>query len=162
MGPKLIKAEEMQSLPGTKFGPSEWLGIDQSMINTFADCTLDRQFIHIDEEAAKATPFGGTIAHGFLTLSLLVKLCEDLSVLPDNILMGVNYGFRQSPVFEACSSGQARSGAPRIYEALSKKMRAESWSSSWSLLRLRAKKRPRLSPSGSACCSLHNFSLKRV
>ncbi len=93
MGPKLIKAEEMQSLPGTKFGPSEWLGIDQSMINTFADCTLDRQFIHIDEEAAKATPFGGTIAHGFLTLSLLVKLCEDLSVLPDNILMGVNYGF---------------------------------------------------------------------
>ena len=93
MAPKLIKAEEMQSLPGTKFGPSEWLCIDQSMINTFADCTLDRQFIHIDEEAAKATPFGGTIAHAFLTLSLLVKLCEDLSVLPDNILMGVNYGF---------------------------------------------------------------------
>ena len=93
MAGKLIKAEDMQSLPGTKMGPGEWLCIDQSMINTFADVTFDHQFIHIDEEAAKATPFGGTIAHGFLTLSLLVKLCEDLAVAPENIVMGVNYGF---------------------------------------------------------------------
>lgn len=93
MAGKLVKAEDMQSLPGTKMGPSEWLCIDQSMINTFADCTLDHQFIHIDEAAAKATPFGGTIAHGFLTLSLLVKLCEDLAVAPENTVMGVNYGF---------------------------------------------------------------------
>ncbi|MEM1114554.1 MAG: MaoC family dehydratase, partial [Pseudomonadota bacterium] len=67
--------------------------LDQDRINTFADCTEDHQFIHIDQEAAAQTPFGGTIAHGFLTLSMLVKMCEDSGIMPETVVMGINYGF---------------------------------------------------------------------
>src|SRR3546814_14181395 len=66
------------------------------MINQFADVTMDHQFIHVDPEAAKNTPFGGTIAHGFLTLSLLVPLSASIKQDPDTVkgvIMGVNYGF---------------------------------------------------------------------
>ena len=69
--------------------------LDQGRINSFADCTEDHQFIHVDEEAAAQTPFGGTIAHGLLTLSSLVKLCEDSCLYPENIVMGINYGFNK-------------------------------------------------------------------
>ena len=74
---------------------SEWLLIDQAMVDRFADATFDHQFIHIDPERAAATPFGGTIAHGFLTLSLLPHLCETLMDTPSaqNGGVGVNYGF---------------------------------------------------------------------
>ena len=92
MAVKTVPVEEFLKMAGTKLGVSEWLEIDQSRINEFADCTMDHQFIHVDEEAAAKTPFGGTIAHGFLTLSLLVKLCEDISVHPEGLVMGVNYG----------------------------------------------------------------------
>ncbi len=95
MAMKLVPAEELLGMAGTKIGVSDWLTIEQDRINAFADCTEDHQFIHIDEEAAAKTPFGGTIAHGFLTLSMLVKLCEDLSVQPEGILMGVNYGMNK-------------------------------------------------------------------
>lgn len=93
MAVKTYNTEEMLALPGTKLEPGAWFEIDQTRINEFADCTLDHQFIHIDEEKAKATPFGGTIAHGFLTLSMLVKLCEDANVAHEKTVMGVNYGF---------------------------------------------------------------------
>jgi len=93
MAAKAYSTEALLALPGTQFEPGEWFEIDQSRINDFADCTLDHQFIHIDEEAAKATPFGGTIAHGFLTLSMLVKLCENSSVVHENTVMAVNDGF---------------------------------------------------------------------
>ena len=66
---KVVPAAEMANYVGTQFEPGEWITLDQDRINTFADCTEDHQFIHIDEEAAAKTPFGGTIAHGFLTLS---------------------------------------------------------------------------------------------
>ena len=66
--------------------------VEQERINTFADCTEDHQFIHIDEEAAAQTPFGGTIAHGFLTLSLLTKLSSENSIGVKGVVMGVNYG----------------------------------------------------------------------
>ncbi len=90
---KIVPKEEMVNAVGTTFEPSEWIVIDQDRINTFADCTEDHQFIHVDEEAAKNTPFGGTIAHGFLTLSLLSKMIEGNGVVPENIVMGLNYGF---------------------------------------------------------------------
>ena len=90
---KIVPKEEMVNAVGTKFDPSEWIVVDQDRINTFADCTEDHQFIHVDEEAAKNTPFGGTIAHGFLTLSLLSKMIEGNGVVPENIVMGLNYGF---------------------------------------------------------------------
>ncbi|OTP79030.1 MaoC family dehydratase [Caballeronia sordidicola] len=72
---------------------SDWLTVDQSMIDRFADTTLDRQFIHVDPDRAAATPFGGTVAHGFLTLSLLPHLLEQAGqALPLGATMLVNYG----------------------------------------------------------------------
>ena len=88
----MVKPDEMESQVGTKLPPGEWFEVDQERINTFADCTEDHQFIHIDEEAAAKSPFGGTIAHGFLTLSLLTKLSSENSIGVKGIVMGVNYG----------------------------------------------------------------------
>ena len=93
MAVKIVPKDEMVNQAGIKYEPSDWVTLDQDRINTFADCTEDHQFIHIDEEAAKQTPFGGTIAHGFLTLSMLVKMIEEVGAMPDNIVMGMNYGF---------------------------------------------------------------------
>ena len=77
MAVKIVPQEEMVNAIGTKLQPSAWIDITQERINTFADCTEDHQFIHVDEENAAKTPFGGTIAHGFLTLSLLSKMVEE-------------------------------------------------------------------------------------
>ena len=95
MGSKVVAVGEMVNQIGHKFEPGNWMTLDQDRINSFADCTEDHQFIHVDEEAAAQTPFGGTIAHGLLTLSSLVKLCEDSSLYPENIVMGINYGFNK-------------------------------------------------------------------
>ena len=95
MGSKVVAVSEMVNQIGHKFEPGNWMTLDQDRINSFADCTEDHQFIHVDEEAAAQTPFGGTIAHGLLTLSSLVKLCEDSSLYPENIAMGINYGFNK-------------------------------------------------------------------
>ena len=79
---KVIPKDEMVIAAGTKLEPSDWALLDQSRINTFADCTEDHQFIHIDEEKAAQTPFGGTIAHGFLTLSMMAKFSEESMIAP--------------------------------------------------------------------------------
>lgn len=84
---------ELASLIGQEVGVSKWFGIDQARINAFADTTEDWQFIHVDPEAAKQTPFGGTIAHGFLTLSLASAMSYDAVKPLDGVVMGVNYGF---------------------------------------------------------------------
>ena len=91
----IITQDELVSRIGNTNVTSEWLVVDQERINAFADVTEDHQFIHIDEEAAKATPFGGTIAHGFLTLSLLSKLGADCTFVLEGIKAGVNYGFNK-------------------------------------------------------------------
>ena len=81
---------------GTAEGTGEWFEVTQDQVNQFADVTFDHQFIHVDPEAAKATPFGGTIAHGFLTLSMLVHLGASIPQDPARfagVVMGVNYGF---------------------------------------------------------------------
>ena len=88
-----IPKNEMINAVGMNLGPSEWLEVSQQRINEFANCTDDHQFIHVDEEKAKETPFGGTIAHGFLTLSLLAKFSEEIAITPENTVMGMNYGF---------------------------------------------------------------------
>jgi acyl dehydratase len=87
---------KFQELIGQESDPGEWFEISQERINDFADVTVDHQFIHIDPEAAKATPFGGTIAHGFLTLSLLTHLGSSIKQDPETfkgVAMGINYGF---------------------------------------------------------------------
>ena len=85
--------ETAPGLVGTEVGVSDWLTIDQDRINTFADVTIDHQFIHIDPEAASRTPFGSTIAHGFLTLSMLSYFVGQVGVGMQGAVMGVNYGF---------------------------------------------------------------------
>ena len=106
MAVKVVPKDKMLDEIGTKFEPGEWIEIDQSRINTFADCTEDHQFIHVDEEAAKATPFGQTIAHGFLTLSLLSKMGEGNGVVPEKVLMGLNYGFDKVRFLAPVKSGK--------------------------------------------------------
>jgi acyl dehydratase len=90
---EVVAKEKLTDYIGKELEAGDWFTITQDQVNTFADATLDHQFIHIDEEKAKETPFGGTIAHGFLTLSMLVHLTENCSIVPENIVMGVNYGF---------------------------------------------------------------------
>ncbi len=77
---------------GTELGVSDWLEITQERVDAFADATLDHQFIHVDEEAAKQTPYGGTIAHGFLTLSLSVALGSEVPLDVGEFKMAINYG----------------------------------------------------------------------
>ena len=92
---KQVEATEMQDYVGQELGVSEWFLIDQDRINAFADATLDHQFIHVDPEKAKATPFGTTIAHGYLTVSLLPHLQSTIDgfIMPKGTKMGMNYGF---------------------------------------------------------------------
>ena len=86
-----ITPQELQAKVGEHLGTSDWVLVDQEMINKFADATGDHQFIHIDAEKAKLTPFGGTIAHGFLTLSLIIPFWGELFDV-DGVTTKVNYG----------------------------------------------------------------------
>lgn len=99
-----MKREDLKGMIGKEVGTSKWFLIDQSRIDQFADVTEDWQFIHVDPEKAKETPFGGTIAHGFLTLSMLSAMVYDGGPEVDGVIMGVNYGFDKvrfvSPVKE--------------------------------------------------------------
>lgn len=89
----VVTKEELFALKGKDIGTSEWMLVDQDRVNKFAEATGDFQFIHVDPERAKLTPFGGPIAHGFLSLSLLPVLTAQAN-LPrlDGVKMGVNYG----------------------------------------------------------------------
>ncbi|MBV7407650.1 MaoC family dehydratase [Maritimibacter sp. DP1N21-5] len=87
--------EEFQRLVGQEVGVSDWFEITQDQIDAFAQATHDHQFIHVDPEAAAKTPFGGTIAHGFLTLSLLSAMVYDALPAVDGVTMGVNYGMNR-------------------------------------------------------------------
>ncbi|VWC90627.1 nodulation protein NodN [Burkholderia lata] len=78
---------------GRELGVSDWLLVDQARIDAFAECTGDRQWIHVDvERARRESPFGGTIAHGYLALSLLARFAIELGVIPEDASAGLNYG----------------------------------------------------------------------
>jgi len=86
---------ELNGLTGTELGTSDWYEVTQEHVNLFADATSDHQWIHVDvERATKDSPFGGPIAHGYLTLSLLVPLLEQVLTVSDTV-MGVNYGLNK-------------------------------------------------------------------
>jgi acyl dehydratase len=112
-----VTAEELKALVGQNIGTSEWLTVDQDMIDKFADATGDHQFIHVDVEKAKLTPFGGTIAHGFLSLSLMPVLTETAN-LPrlENIKMGVNYGGNKTRFLAPVRSGKRVRGHFKLLE----------------------------------------------
>ena len=88
-----ITLDAYKAMVGQEIGVSRWFEIKQDRINQFADVTEDHQFIHVDPERAKQTPFGGTVAHGFLTLSLLAPMAFDAQPTISNTAMVVNYGF---------------------------------------------------------------------
>jgi acyl dehydratase len=83
---------DIRSRMGEEVGVSDWIAVDQARIDAFADTTEDRQFIHTDPAAAAQTPFGGTVAHGFLTLSLLSRMGAEAMLLPAGAAMAINYG----------------------------------------------------------------------
>jgi acyl dehydratase len=79
---------------GTELGVSDWVSVDQDLIDSFAECTGDRQWIHVDvERAQRESPFGGTVAHGLLTLSLLPRLRAEMGIFPPGLRQVVNYGY---------------------------------------------------------------------
>lgn len=102
----LANIEDIKFKVGQELGDSPWILISQADIDRFADVTGDRQFIHVDPEAAKATPFGGTVAHGFLTLSLLSQMAAHVMLVPDGLKMAVNYGFERVRFIAPVRSGR--------------------------------------------------------
>ena len=88
-----ITVDQIEGYLGKSIATSKWFEISQARINQFADLTEDHQFIHVDEEAAAKTPLGGTIAHGFLTLSLLSAMAAEGMLILENSSMALNYGF---------------------------------------------------------------------
>jgi acyl dehydratase len=88
-----VTIEQLLAAAGTDLGHSEWLEIDQGRIDRFSDVTEDHQYIHTDPVRAAATPFGTTIAQGFLTASMLVRLMDDIRLDVEGAVMGINYGF---------------------------------------------------------------------
>jgi len=98
--------DEIRSRIGTEVGVSGWLTIDQSRIDAFADATEDRQFIHVDPETAAQSPFGGTVAHGFLSLSMLSRMAAEAMLIPDNVKMAVNYGLDRVRFIAPVRSGK--------------------------------------------------------
>lgn len=91
----IVAKEELPDWIGKQRAADCWFPITQERVNQFADVTLDHQYIHIDPERAAKTIFGGTVAHGLLTLSLLPHLLEAVQLAPENIVMGINYGFNR-------------------------------------------------------------------
>ena len=98
--------DEIRSRVGQEVGVSSWLTVDQARIDAFADATEDRQFIHVDAQAAAQTPFGGTIAHGFLSLSLLSRMAAEATLLPEGLKMAINYGFDRVRFLAPVRSGK--------------------------------------------------------
>ncbi|TCV66356.1 acyl dehydratase [Neorhizobium sp. R1-B] len=113
-----VSLAEVGGLVGTELGVSEWMTVDQTMINLFADATHDHQFIHVDpERAAAGSPFGGTIAHGFLTLSLLSAMNYDCVPKIREQTMGINYGFDRIRFMSPVKSGARVRGHFKLSEA---------------------------------------------
>lgn len=113
----MTKPSELQSLIGQEVGVSRWITIDQARIDAFAKITEDEQFIHVDPERARATPFGGTIAHGFLTLSLASAMSYDAVAPLEGVIMGVNYGFDKLRFLAPVPAGSRVRGRFRLLSA---------------------------------------------
>ena len=114
--------QDIAAKVGEQIGTSEWIEISQDRINKFADATDDHQFIHVNEEAAKMTPFGGTIAHGFLTLSMIPYLSAESDLpKPDGIKMAVNYGGNKTRFINPVRSGKRIRGHWKLLEMTEKR-----------------------------------------
>ncbi len=114
---KTMAPGAIKNLVGEVVGTSAWVEVTQERINQFAEATGDFQFIHIDAEKAKLTPFGGTIAHGFLTLSLIPLLTQESDCpRPEGVKMGVNYGGNKTRFLAPVRSGKRVRGLFKLLE----------------------------------------------
>ena len=102
----LASLTDIKSRIGQEVGVSSWIEVDQARIDAFADATEDRQFIHVDPAAAAQTPFGGTIAHGFLSLSLLSRMGAEAMLVPEGMKMAINYGLDRVRFLAPVRSGK--------------------------------------------------------
>lgn len=116
-----IKPQDFASAIGMETDATEWFQVDQDRINKFADCTLDHQFIHVDPEAAAKSPFGTTIAHGFLSLSLLSYFAEQLNVALEGVKMGVNYGLDKVRFINPVKVDQRVRARAKVLDIIEKK-----------------------------------------
>jgi acyl dehydratase len=121
----LASLAEIGSKVGQEIGVSDWILIDQQRIDAFAEVTDDHQFIHVDPAAAVNSPFGGTIAHGFLSLSLLSRMAADVFLIPDGARMAVNYGFERIRFLAPVRSGKRVRG--RFTLASAEERRPGQW-----------------------------------
>ncbi|WP_420335143.1 MaoC family dehydratase [Roseibium sp.] len=103
---RVLSVEELKRLIGNEVGVSSWYPVEQARIDAFAEVTADHQFIHVDPEKASQTPFGGTIAHGFLTLSLLSAMALEAQPKVAGARMGINYGFDRIRFLHPVKAGQ--------------------------------------------------------
>ena len=102
----IASLDDIRARIGTDIGTSDWIEVTQDRIDAFAEATEDRQFIHLDPALAAQTPFGGTIAHGFLSLSLLSRMAADVMLIPDTTTMAVNYGLDRVRFLAPVKSGK--------------------------------------------------------
>ena len=109
---KVNGIDELKGMVGKELGTSSWFTVDQERINTFADATDDHQWIHVDLERAKGGPFGGPIAHGYLTLSLVVPMFFEVLQV-EGVAMGVNYGLNKVRFPAPVPAGPASGSPPR-------------------------------------------------
>ena len=117
MAKTVMTTSELKSRVGQQVGVARWFEVSQARIDAFADCTEDRQFIHVDPEAAQTTPFGGTIAHGFLTLSLASAMSYDAVAPLKGAVMGINYGFDRLRFLAPVRAGSRVRGRFRLLSA---------------------------------------------
>ncbi|QBF31947.1 MaoC family dehydratase [Thalassococcus sp. S3] len=116
---------QSEALIGTEVGVSNWIMVDQKMIDQFAETTHDDQWIHVDpERAAKETPFGGAIAHGFLTLSLASRFAYDCFQPYEGQVMGINYGFNKLRFLSPVVAGSRLRGR-FVLKSVTKRSEAE-------------------------------------
>jgi len=115
-GPSITPADLIARI-GQEVGVSDWILIDQARIDAFAACTEDHQFIHVDPVQAAQTPFGGTIAHGFLTLSLMSQMSYQAAPVLRGVAMGVNYGFDKLRFLQPVRAGSRVRGRFKLLSA---------------------------------------------
>jgi acyl dehydratase len=116
-----IPASNLPGLVGKELEPSSWLDITQERVNQFADATNDHQFIHVDPEKAAGTPFGGTIAHGFLTLSLMPYLLAENGLHIEGTQMGINYGSNKVRFLQPVPVGSRIRARQTLLDAVEKR-----------------------------------------
>lgn len=114
--------QDLAAKAGQVIGTSEWLTVDQEMIDKFADATGDHQFIHVNPDMARMTPFGGTIAHGFLTLALIPVLTEKSDIeRPEGLKMALNYGGNRVRFLQPVRSGKRVRAHFKLLEMVEKR-----------------------------------------